>query len=89
MASEREVTDVIYVQEHTIAETLRVLATHFDADPNLVLIGLWNTEPIPAWSASEGRLQVVITRMVERAAAVVGVGTDPKDKKSTTKGNQQ
>ena len=78
MASEREVTGVIYVQEHTMAETLRVLATHFDADPNLVLIGLWNMEPIPSWSASEGRLQVVITRMVPAAAASAETGEEPK-----------
>ena len=69
--SEREVTGVIYVQENTIAETLRVLASHFDADPDLVLIGLWNTDPIPPWSASEGRLQVVITRMVAPSGAIL------------------
>lgn len=57
-----EVPDIIYVDGYGASEALRNLADRFDADPQLVLIGLWNVESAEDYSGAI-RLQVVVTHM--------------------------
>lgn len=58
-----ETPEVIYVTGHTVAEGLRALAERFEADDDLVLIGLWNIEPPEREGYPEAYLQVVVTHL--------------------------
>ncbi len=59
-----EVPDIIDVEGVDAVHALRLLADRLAADPDLILIGLWNVEAVdPAHTA----LQVVVTHMVEES----------------------
>lgn len=57
--------EIFYVPGTSTAEGLRALAERFDADDDLVLIGLWNIEPPEREGYPEAYLQVVATHLAE------------------------
>lgn len=60
-----ETPEIFYVTGHTVAEGLRSLAERFEADDDLVLIGLWNIEPPEREGYPEAYLQLVATTFNE------------------------